>query len=174
MKTLNFKVLFVFTLLFINVELNNLHQGKSNTVIKKVKYNPKGALKKKTNDEIVRKALIIENINSAFLTEKELKEEEEKSKQSLRKLADTQEFKDIGFIHIPQSDISKLTNVYKFILSNLKRYKSELILYPYKFNYQNGSENVNVDNGGVFSLNQTEFDKADFSYIKNRFSKYNL
>ena len=67
MKTLNFKVLFVFTLLFINVELNNLHQGKSNTVIKKVKYNPKGALKKKTNDEIVRKALIIENINSAFL-----------------------------------------------------------------------------------------------------------
>ena len=167
MKTLNFKVLFVFTLLFINVELNNLHQGKSNTVIKKVKYNPKGALKKKTNDEIVRKALIIENINSAFLTEKELKEEEEKSKQSLRKLADTQEFKDIGFIHIPQSDISKLTNVYKFILSNLKRYKSELILYPYKFNYQSGSENVNVDNGGVFSLNQTEFDKADFSYIKN-------
>ena len=70
--------------------------------------------------------MIIENINSAFLTEKELKEEEEKSKQSLRKLADTQEFKDIGFIHIPQSDISKLTNVYKFILSNLKRYKSEL------------------------------------------------
>ena len=47
MKTLNFKVLFVFTLLFINVKLNNLHQGKSNTVIKKVKYNPKGALKKK-------------------------------------------------------------------------------------------------------------------------------
>ena len=166
------KVLFIISLFSQNVlSSNQVNQVKSHSKINKIKYNPRNTIRNKTEIEIIRKGLIIDNVFSPFIEDKKEKEKKEETlKKSFRKLTSQQEFKDIGFLNIPQDDFTKLTNTYRYILSHLKKYKSQFILYPYKFTYEKNSEQLTTNNGGVFSLIQTDFPKENsndfFKYIK--------
>ena len=157
------KVLFIISLFSQNVlSSNQVNQVKSHSKINKIKYNPRNTIRNKTEIEIIRKGLIIDNVFSPFIEDKKEKEKKEETlKKSFRKLTSQQEFKDIGFLNIPQDDFTKLTNTYRYILSHLKKYKSQFILYPYKFTYEKNSEQLTTNNGGVFSLIQTDFPKEN-------------
>ena len=166
------KVFFI-TSLFVNIVLssNEVNEVNSLKKINKNKHNPRNIKRNKSEIEIIRKGLIIDNVYSPFIEDiKDKEKKEEYLKQSFRKLTSEQEFKDIGFLNIPQDDFKKLTNTYRYILSNLKKYISQFILYPYKFTYEKNSELIPTQNGGVFSLNQKDFPKENsndfFNYIK--------
>ena len=121
--------------------------------------------KNKSSFEIIRKELLIDNISFIELEEEKLKLDDMSSKNNYRKL-NNQELKNLGFISFYQSNLTKLQNVYKLIFSNLKKIRSDYIIYPYKFDYNKNSENYIVDNGGVFTLNQTRFTNQ-YEYIKD-------
>ena len=121
--------------------------------------------KNKSSFEIIRKELLIDNISFIELEEEKLKLDDMSSKNNYRKLIN-QELKNLGFISFYQSNLTKLQNVYKLIFSNLKKIRSDYIIYPYKFDYNKNSENYIVDNGGVFTLNQTRFTNQ-YEYIKD-------
>ena len=166
------KISYLIILVLSNVFSYNLMKEKnSDTIIRKEKFFPQRPQRNKSEIEILRKGLIIDNVKTPFFSAKENKIVEKKSKISMRNLLDLQEFKDIGFISLPQENNVHMTNAYRYILSNLKRYKSQFIYYPYKFNYSQEGNLVLVDNGGVFNLNQTTFPPSYssdyFNYIKN-------
>ena len=166
------KFLFLISLFFNNaISSNQINEVESHTKITKINYNPRKTTKQKSEIEILRKGLIIDNVYKPFIEDlKDKEKKKENLKNSFRKLTSSQEFKDIGFLNIPQEDFTKMTNTYRYILSHLKKYKSQFILYPYKFKYEKNSQQFPIENGGVFTLNQTDFPKENsndfFNYIK--------
>ena len=93
-----------------------------------------------------------------------------KKKENKRKLSSTQILENVGFIDISQKyDYEKSLHAMKYVLSNIKKDETKLILYPYPFEYQekNKETKEKSDIGGFFTLNQTSLNGGTFSYIKN-------
>ena len=57
----------------------------------------------------------------------------------------------------------------KYVLTNIKKDETKLVLYPYPFEYmeKNKETKEKSDTGGFFTLNQTSLNGGTFSYIKN-------
>ena len=129
-------------------------------------------------DEIVEKGLMQDNLTGwrprsktyekidykkdKIKRQKILKKYKKASK--IRKLYATQTLHDLGFI-----DIYKNTSyAVQFVMRNLRKEESKFILYPYKFTYKDtNNEDKNVENGGIFTLNQTSLNDGRFTYIQN-------
>ena len=76
----------------------------------------------------------------------------------------------MGFVDISQKfDYAKSLLAMKYVMNNIKKDDTKLILYPYPFEYQdkNKVEKDKSDTGGFFTLNQTSLNGGTFSYIKN-------
>ena len=96
-----------------------------------------------------------------------------KKKENLRKLSqDKQALEDLGFIGLVQDKSStNSSRIMKFITNNIRKDDSKFILYPYPFEYLDNNEeepvNKTVNEGGVFTLNQTALKGQSFQYLQN-------
>ena len=93
--------------------------------------------------------------------------------QKLRKLStEEQTLEKLGFFGLIQNGSSTQQNrVMKFVVNRVKKDDSRFILYPYPFKYTEKkgetSEEINVNEGGVFTLNQSALTNVKFSFIQN-------
>ena len=140
-------------------------------------------------DELVAKGMLLDNLTQGqppypfygkmdYAADKKRREsilKEFHKKKNFRRLAyDEQTLENLGFIGLKQNfSSSQSTRVMSYIANSVKKDESKFILYPYPFEYVNKSkaepETVKVDEGGVFTLNQTGLkDKTDkFAFIEN-------
>ena len=94
-------------------------------------------------------------------------------KQNKRRLAgNEQTLENLGFISLIQNKSTSSANkAMKFITNNIQKDSSQFILYPYPFNYTDNHkeepETKNVDEPGVFTLNETALKGQTFQYIQN-------
>jgi hypothetical protein len=171
----------IFAIITYSISLPNL---KNNKVRKEAQQEqqikePKKKLKpKEYYDELVEQGLMLENMTGGRPRPKsyeriDYKKDKIKHREILkkfkketkkRKLAETQTLNDLGFIDIYQN----ASYAMQFIMRNVKKEESKFILYPYKFEYKDKKlETKSVDNGGIFTLNQTALDGGKFTYIQN-------
>ena len=96
--------------------------------------------------------------------EKELIENDRKFKEkygnkNLRKLAENNAFDDVAIVDPLTTSIK---DIQEWLASSIKQYTSNIVLYPYNFNYNhelNGSTfTKNYEQGGYISLNPKELD----------------
>ena len=96
--------------------------------------------------------------------EKELEENDRKFKEkygnkNLRKLAENNAFDDVTIVDPLTTSVG---DIRKWFASSIKQYTSNIVLYPYNFNYNhefNGSTIAkNYEQGGYISLNPKELD----------------
>ena len=138
-------------------------------------------------DDLVEKGLRADNLTKGhppypfyqkmnFTEEKRRRKEILKSfqkKQNKRRLAgNEQTLENLGFISLIQNKSTSSANkAMKFITNNIQKDSSQFILYPYPFNYTDNHkeepETKNVDEPGVFTLNETALKGQTFQYIQN-------
>ena len=176
-----FIVVITITLLAYAISFPNLkkQQTPKNVTTEQPKPQQKKKIKtKEYYDEIVEKGLMLDNLTGGKPPSKSYEKIDYKKDKinnrkilkkfqkpgKFRKLSGTQTLYDLGFIDIYKNSSYAL----QFIWRNVKKEESKFILYPYKFSYTDkNSEVKNVDNGGVFTLNQTALDNGKFAYIQN-------
>ena len=98
-----------------------------------------------------------------------------RKKETKRRLAnDHQTLENLGFMSLVQDKTSSASNkVMKFITNNIQKDSSQFILYPYPFSYTDkhkdeaNPETKAVEEGGVFTLNETALKGQTFQYIQN-------
>ena len=101
-----------------------------------------------------------------------------RKKENIRKLeSEEQTLNNLGFIGLIQNrETSKYNLIMKFITNSIKKDDSRFILYPFPFEYINITEQakevpetIKVDEGGVFTLNQTALNEQikNFELIQN-------
>ena len=183
-------ILFLLGLLFLLFEakpLPNLHSKKSSQKkFSKIKYE---SHPKEYYDELVDKGIRLDNLTEGhppypfykkmnFTADKERRKEilqSFKKSQKKRKLsAEEQTLDNLGFFGLIQDrSTGRYNNIMKYITNSIKKEDSRFILYPYPFEYMKKTseepENIKVEEGGVFTLNQTSLkEQADkFEYITN-------
>ena len=172
----------IIVLIFINAKpLPNIKSSpeKSDETKKKLLFKPRS---KEYYDNLFKKGLKLDDI----IPEKERRKEkinykEDKKrrralsksfekKENKRRLSSTQVLENVGFVDISQKfDYAKSLLAMKYVMNNIKKDDTKLILYPYPFEYQdkNKVEKDKSDTGGFFTLNQTSLNGGTFSYIKN-------
>ena len=92
-----------------------------------------------------------------------------KQQQKKRRLTETQTLTDLGFFGLIQDTFANTSNkVMKFITNNIRKDDSRFILYPYPFEYtKKTNEKAQVNEGGVFTLEQNALKGQTFKYIQN-------
>ena len=172
----------IIVLIFINAKpIPNIKPSpeKRDETKKKFLFKPRS---KEYYDNLFKKGLKLDDI----IPEKERRKEkinykEDKKrrralsksfekKENKRRLSSTQVLENVGFVDISQKfDYAKSLLAMKYVMNNIKKDDTKLILYPYPFEYQdkNKVEKDKSDTGGFFTLNQTSLNGGTFSYIKN-------
>ena len=176
-----FKLVITITLLAFSISFPNLKKQQTHKNVTAEQLKPLQKKKIKTKeyyDEIVEKGLMLDNLTGGKPPSKSYEKIDYKKDKinnrkilkkfqkpgKFRKLSGTQTLYDLGFIDIYKNSSYAL----QFIWRNVKKEESKFILYPYKFTYRDKNSQVkNVDNGGVFTLNQTALDNGRFAYIQN-------
>ena len=96
-----------------------------------------------------------------------------KQQQKKRRLTETQTLTDLGFFGLIQDTFANTfantsNKVMKFITNNIRKDDSRFILYPYPFEYtKKTNEKAQVNEGGVFTLEQNALKGQTFKYIQN-------
>ena len=100
---------------------------------------------------------------------KYLKEFKQQEKKRRLDPGEQQTLNDLGFFGLIQDKTSKTSNkIMKFITNNIRKDDSRFILYPYPFEYMNKTNGrIPVNEGGVFTLDQTKLKGQTFKYIQN-------
>ena len=176
-----FKLVITITLLAFSISFPNLKKQQTHKNVTAEQLKPLQKKKIKTKeyyDEIVEKGLMLDNLTGGKPPSKSYEKIDYKKDKinnrkilkkfqkpgKFRKLSGTQTLSDLGFIDIYINSSYAL----QFIWRNVKKEESKFILYPYKFTYTDkNSQEKSVDNGGVFTLNQTAPDNIRFSYLQN-------
>ena len=140
--------------------------------------------KKEYYDKLVEKGLKIHNLTQGhppypFYEKIDYKEDKAKRLRYLRefkkgtkkrRLTNTQQtLNELGFFGLVQDKKSTTLNkIMKFITNNVRKDDSRFILYPYPFEYENKTKSkIQVNEGGVFTLEQTALKGQSFKYIEN-------
>ena len=96
-----------------------------------------------------------------------------KKKENRRRLStDQQTLENLGFMGLVQNKDNTLANrVMRFVVNNIRKDDSRFIIYPYFFEYENktseNQEMIQVNEGGVFTLNQSALKGQTFKYLQN-------
>ena len=159
----------------INPNLSSKENHKSNTILK--------THSKEYYDTLVKKGIRIDNITQDkepldlkidYKKDKKRRRELSKSfkkKENKRRLSSTQILENVGFVDLSQKyDYDKSLYAMKYVVSQIKKDDTKLILYPYPFQYKDKNKpNIiqSSDIGGFFTLNQTSLNGGTFSYIQN-------
>ena len=138
-------------------------------------------------DELVEKGLRLDNLTKGHApydfykkinyTEDKRKRREYlksfKKKENRRRLStDQQTLENLGFMGLVQDkDSTQAHRVMRFVVNNIRKDDSRFVLYPYFFEYLNKTsptqEMIKVNEGGVFTLNQTALKGQTFKYLQN-------
>lgn len=115
---------------------------------------------KKVLEEEKRKKRFYENFFNFPKFNPSLKDIEKENKKNLRLLAESNIFEKVGFVDPLNDDIS----IYRqWIFNNIKLYSSNILLYPYAFDYTfEDGKSKHFSQGAYISLNASELD-----YYKN-------
>ena len=94
-----------------------------------------------------------------------------RKKETKRRLANNEQtLENLGFMSLVQDRTSSASNkVMKFITNNIRKDSSQFVLYPYPFSYKDKTnlETKAVEDGGVFTLDETALKGQTFQYIQN-------
>ena len=180
--TLTFSFLILFIILINAKPLPDIKSSSS----KKDLSQKKPLFKQRSKeyyDKLVRKGLKIDNITQDkdpldlkinYKEDKKRRRELAKSfkkKENKRKLSSSQILENVGFVDISQKfDYSKSLSALQYVMSNIKKDDTKMIIYPYPFEYKDKNKKDEIqksDTGGVFTLDQTSLNGGTFSYIKN-------
>ena len=192
MKKAHIFCLFILLLSFLLVSskpkpnLKKLSSTQKKQTIKEIgkKFHPK-----EYYDDLVEKGLKADNLTRGhppypFYEKMNFTEDKKRrrdiiasfrKKETKRRLAnDHQTLENLGFMSLVQDKTSSASNkVMKFITNNIQKDSSQFILYPYPFSYTDkhkdeaNPETKPVEEGGVFTLNETALKGQTFQYIQN-------
>ena len=72
---------------------------------------------------------------------------------------------------VQNKDNTLANRVMRFVVNNIRKDDSRFIIYPYFFEYENktseNQEMIQVNEGGVFTLNQSALKGQTFKYLQN-------
>ena len=153
--------------------------------ISKINFNIKNKTKLNLDyfNKLVEKGLRLDNLTRGhppfpFYKKIDYKEDKIKraekiksflKKTNRRKLYDTQNLENLGFVDLYQNDVyGNVLYALKFLMNSIKKHDTKFILYPYPFKYEDKNEGEkNVENGGFFSLNESLLTGGKFNYLQN-------
>ena len=180
-------ILIFSSLILLLILINSKPLPKINTnPFKKENHKSNSIFKphsKEYYDTLVKKGIRLDNITQDkepldlkidYKKDKKRRRELSKSfkkKENKRRLASTQILKNVGFVDLSQkNEYDKSLYAMKYVVSQIKKDDTKLILYPYPFQYEDKNKpNIlqTSDIGGFFTLNQTSLNGGTFSYIQN-------
>ena len=179
MKQAQFLQLFVFILSLFLVESEqnpNLKTNSKKETLNKRPFIQREDQPKEYYDELVEKGRRLDNLTAGqphypFYEKMDYKADKKRrrdilknfhKKDNKRRLStEEQELENLGFIGLIQdrTTTSKYNRIMRYITNTVTKDDSKFILYPYPFEYTNKSkevpETIKVNEGGVFTLNQT-------------------
>ena len=185
-------LLFIFSLSLLLAESKSISNLKKTQ--KKEPKIPRTKIERKEHpkeyyEELVDKGRRLDNLTEGhppypFYEKMDFKADKERRKQILesfkkkenkRKLSyEEQELENLGFMGLIQDrSTSKYNRIMSYIVNTVTKDDSKFILYPYPFEYVNKTketpETIKVNEGGVFTLNQTGLKEQtkNFELIQN-------
>ena len=165
----NIKITYINSIKNLNESLNNIPDIHQNTFL--------DLNDKKTIDEINLKILQYQSLGIEpiyHISSFDFKEEEEKEAKKLRNLETSNLFENVGLID-PLND--SYFYIMKWISRTIKQTSSNIILYPYSFNYTYESKNEEGENistvkrflqGAFISLNTGELEQFNNMGLKTK------